>query len=209
MSGCEGLERDEEGCGEVWSARQILLEAVTVNTKRILGALVALFVLAVWSICYSADLVLNNTPVKVLFNPGGRCAEAIVDEITNAKTDIFVQAYDFTSADIAEALLDAHKRGVKVEVIIDKGKKTGKKAQAPELANLKIPVYIPGKRTKAHNKIMIIDGTTVITGSFNFTTQAGKNTENLLIIKSGELAKLYRDNWDEQRQYSEPFVPED
>ncbi len=92
-------------------------------------------------------------------------------------------------------------------MIIDKGWSNRKGSQAPELANQKIPVYSPEKRAQAHNKVMIIDGMTVITGSFNFTKQAGKNAENLIIIKSGELAKLYRDNWDEQRQYSKSFEP--
>lgn len=55
---------------------------------------------------------------------------------------------------------------------------------------------------------MIIDGTTVITGSFNFTKAAEtKNAENLLIIKSEELAKLYIDNWNGHKQHSEVVEP--
>ena len=55
---------------------------------------------------------------------------------------------------------------------------------------------------------MIIDGTTVITGSFDFTKAAEeKNAEILLIIKSRELAKLYIDTWKAHRQHSEVLAP--
>jgi phosphatidylserine/phosphatidylglycerophosphate/cardiolipin synthase-like enzyme len=51
---------------------------------------------------------------------------------------------------------------------------------------------------------MIIDRETVITGSFNFTKAAEeKNAENLLIIKSKELAKVYIDNWYKHKEHSE------
>ena len=53
---------------------------------------------------------------------------------------------------------------------------------------------------------MIIDRETVITGSFNFTKAAEeKNAENLLIIKSKELANLYIDNWMKHKEHSEPY----
>lgn len=179
------------------------------HTKRILGALVALFVLAVGSTSYTADLVINNAPVKVLFNPGGRCADAVIEEINNAKTEILVQAYDFTSVPIAEALVEAHKRGVFVQVIIDERKSKNRGSQSTFLANQKIPTFTDGAHSIAHNKVMLLDGRTLITGSFNFTKAAeGKNAENLLIIKSGELARLYIDNWNDHRQHSEVLAPQ-
>jgi len=53
---------------------------------------------------------------------------------------------------------------------------------------------------------MILDGSTVITGSFNFTKAAEeKNAENLLIIKSQDFAKRYIDNWHYHRQHSEIY----
>jgi phosphatidylserine/phosphatidylglycerophosphate/cardiolipin synthase-like enzyme len=58
--------------------------------------------------------------VTVCFTPGGHCTDAIVQALGHAKRTILVQAYSFTSAPIAKALLDAHKRGVQVQVILDK-----------------------------------------------------------------------------------------
>jgi phosphatidylserine/phosphatidylglycerophosphate/cardiolipin synthase-like enzyme len=159
------------------------------------------------SYAYPTDMILNDTPVKVLFSPGGGCTKAIVEEINNAKTEILVQAYRFTSHPIAEALVEAHKRGVAVKVIIDEHNCTSQGAQATFLANQKILVYDDTGQPMAHNKVIIIDETTVITGSMNFTRQAEKNAENLLIIRSKELAKLYSDNWSWHGQDSEEFTP--
>ncbi len=182
---------------------------VTVKTKRTLSALVAPFVLAaICSTAYAADLVLNNVPVKVYFSPNGGCTQAIIDEVNNAKTEILVQVYSFTSAPIAKALLEAHKRGVKVEAILDKRQRTANYSSATFLANSKIPTYIDDNYKSNHNKVIIIDGTTVVTGSFNFSKAAEENNaENLLIIKSGELAKLYVGNWNAHRDNLEPLAP--
>ena len=53
---------------------------------------------------------------------------------------------------------------------------------------------------------MVIDGETVITGSFNFTTAAEEhNAENLLLIKDKSLAEKYTANWREHAGHSEPY----
>ncbi len=142
----------------------------------------------------SKDLILNNTPVKVLFSPGGGCTDAICTEIGNARSDILVQAYQFTSAPIAKALVNAHKRGVKVQAILDISQRGG--PCTSDLIRAGIPTYIDARPGSAHNKILIIDRATVITGSFNFTPSAEKrNRENVIIVKSKDFAKLYTKNW--------------
>ncbi|MGA8833977.1 MAG: phospholipase D family protein [Desulfomonilaceae bacterium] len=117
-------------------------------------------------------LTPSNPPVHVFFSPNGGCTNAIIKEIDNAKSEILVQAYSFTSTAIAKALLNAHKRGVKVEAVLDKSQRKEKYTSATFLANSRIPTFIDSVHAIAHNKIMIIDGTTVITGSFNFTKGA-------------------------------------
>jgi phosphatidylserine/phosphatidylglycerophosphate/cardiolipin synthase-like enzyme len=58
--------------------------------------------------------------IEAFFSPRGGATEAVVRELGNAKQKIHVQAYSFTSAPIAKALVDAHKRGVKVTVVLDR-----------------------------------------------------------------------------------------
>jgi phosphatidylserine/phosphatidylglycerophosphate/cardiolipin synthase-like enzyme len=143
-------------------------------------------------------------PIEVYFSPHDGATEAIVREIDRARAEILVQAYSFTSAPIAQALLKAHKRGVRVEVILDKSQKTQQYSSASFLKNARIPTFIDARHAIAHNKIIIADRSVVITGSFNFTKAAEeKNAENLLIIRSRELAAPYIENWQSHRDHSE------
>jgi len=107
----------------------------------------------------------DRASIQVYFSPKGGCTEAIVDAIKSAKKTIHVQAYSFTSAPIAEALHDAHRSGVAVQVILDKSQMTERYTSATFLHNAKVPVFIDRKHSIAHNKIIILDGQKVITGS--------------------------------------------
>jgi phosphatidylserine/phosphatidylglycerophosphate/cardiolipin synthase-like enzyme len=148
----------------------------------------------------------QHAHVNICFSPNDECTEAIIKEIELAKTEILVQAYSFTSAPIAKALVGAHKKGVKVQAILDKSQRSAKYSSATFLANAKIPTFIDARHAIAHNKIMIIDREVVITGSFNFTKAAEeKNAENLLIISSKEMAVLYLENWQKHKAHSEIY----
>jgi len=144
--------------------------------------------------------------IEVHFSPRGGCTETIVKELGNAKKMVLVQAYSFTSAPIAKALVDAHKRGVDVRVILDKSQRTAKYSSADFLAHAGIATFIDAKHAIAHNKVMIIDGETVLTGSFNFTKAAEeKNAENLLVIRDKAIAEKYNSNWDIHVEHSEKY----
>lgn len=146
--------------------------------------------------------------VDVFFSPNGGATKAIVRELDAAKAEILVQAYSFTSKPIAKALLDAKKRGLKVEVVLDRSQRREKYTSADFIAHAKIPTYIDDQHAIAHNKIMIIDRQTLITGSFNFTKAAEeKNAENLLVLKENRtLVEQYLRNFEEHKRHSEVYV---
>jgi len=169
------------------------------------GILAFLFIVFFWDPSARAIQVDIGRipPIEVYFSPRNGATTAIVREIDRAQSEIRVQAYSFTSAPIAQALLKAHKRGIRVEVILDKSQKTQRYSSSTFLMNASIPTYIDAEHAIAHNKIILIDRSVVITGSFNFTKAAEeKNAENLLIIRSAELAKPYLDNWLYHRNHS-------
>jgi phosphatidylserine/phosphatidylglycerophosphate/cardiolipin synthase-like enzyme len=150
------------------------------------------------------DTTASVPPIEVYFSPKSGSTDAIVREIGKARSEILVQAYSFTSAPIAQAMLEAHKRGIRVEVILDKSQKSQKYSSFTFLTHASIPTYIDAEHAIAHNKIILIDRAVVITGSFNFTRAAEeKNAENLLVIRSVDLAKRYRENWLAHRKHSE------
>lgn len=144
--------------------------------------------------------------IQVYFSPGGGATEAVVSALNQATNSVLVQAYSFTSAPIAQALVEARRRGVKTRVILDGSQRTEKYSEADFLAHSDIPTLIDARHAIAHNKVMVIDGYAVITGSFNFTLGAEeKNAENLLIINDPALAGRYIDNWRAHEAHAEPY----
>jgi phosphatidylserine/phosphatidylglycerophosphate/cardiolipin synthase-like enzyme len=176
--------------------------------RRIIALLAIITVTLGMVFSPSLTLPQESPPTwEVYFSPHGGCTEAVIRELNKANNSILVQAYSFTSVPIAEALRDAFNRGVKVEVILDKSQKTQKYSSVTFLFNAGIPTKINAKHAKAHNKFMVIDKETVITGSFNFTKAAEENNaENLLIIHDKKLASLYTKNWQELAEHSKVYV---
>jgi phosphatidylserine/phosphatidylglycerophosphate/cardiolipin synthase-like enzyme len=186
--------------------RSEMRKTKTTKGLSVLTALIALSLFVLLGVSQSKEIILNNTPVQVYFSPHGGCTQAIVRTINQAKREILVQAYSFTSKPIAKALVEAHKRGVKTEIILDKSQRREKYSAADFTAHMGIPTYIDAVHGIAHNKVMIIDGKIVITGSFNFTRAAEeRNAENLLIIQSQDLAREYTKNWNQHKEHSEIY----
>src|SRR3982751_4656478 len=145
--------------------------------------------------------------ISPCFTPGQRCDELIIRSIDSANRTIDVQAYQLTSTPISSALERANRRGVKVQIILDKTQDR-KKGYSPAryFHDLGIPTWIDRKVTIAHNKVIIIDDKIVITGSYNFSANAQKrNAENLLVIKSDVVAKAYEDNYNKRLKVSTPL----
>lgn len=144
--------------------------------------------------------------VRVWFSPHGGCTDEAVAEIARARTSIRLQAYSFTSAPIAEALLAAKRRGVDVRLCVDRSQRTAHDTLAGYLAGKGVAVAVDARHPIAHSKTILIDGARVITGSFNFTKAAEVgNLENMLLIEDAALVKLYLANWDAHRAHSEAW----
>lgn len=173
--------------------------------RRFAAVIVASFLVALSAVTFAAPIPSIGT-TEVFFSPKGGTTEAVIREIFAAKQEILIQAYGFTSKPIAKALLDAKKRGIRIEVVLDKSNDTAKYSTATFLYNAGIPVLIDDKHAIAH-KVMIIDRDTLITGSFNFTSAAeDKNAENLLVIKGNpELVEKYIRNYEVHKGHSVPY----
>ncbi len=127
---------------------------------------------------------------------GGDCGAVLVAEIAKAERELLVQAYNFTEPRIIAAIIAAHRRGVLVTVILDKISPSQRGEGADPVHDAGIPTFIDRKPKIAHNKVVVIDQTTVVTGSFNFSTNAGCcNAENLLVIHRPALAVAYAENF--------------
>lgn len=140
------------------------------------------------------------------FTPDGpSCEQLLVRSINQARSSVLVQAYSFTNKSIAQAVAQAHARGLDVRVILDKSQRTEKYTAATYLRNHGVRVWIDQKPAIAHNKVMIIDQQHVFTGSYNFSSSAEiRNTENgILISRDPNITKRYTDNWIDRVRVSE------
>jgi phosphatidylserine/phosphatidylglycerophosphate/cardiolipin synthase-like enzyme len=136
-------------------------------------------------VCFSPPLPQGCDPTRT-----------VIQALNSAQHQILVQAFSFTSAPIATAIVNARKRGVEVRVILDKSNARRGYSGATFLEHAGVPVLIDAQHAIAHNKVMIIDGQTVITGSFNFTRAAEQNNaENLVLIHNPAIAEQYIQNW--------------
>jgi len=129
----------------------------------------------------------------------------VVHEINKARKEILVLAYSFTSKAIALALVEAKKRGVHVDIVLDRSQEKEAYSELPLIEEHGLSPHIDAHHAIAHNKVMIIDKRTLITGSFNFTHQAEvENGENLLVVKGhGELIGQYRENFHVHKAHSQ------
>jgi phosphatidylserine/phosphatidylglycerophosphate/cardiolipin synthase-like enzyme len=152
----------------------------------------------------------SNSIAEVYFSPKGGCTEAIIKAVSGAKESIYVQAYSFTSQSIAEALVGAKKRGVRVSVILDHSQKNDKSKMEDLIAAAGVRTMIDAKHSIAHNKVIIIDEQTVLTGSFNFSKAAEEaNAENLLVVHDADLARKYLANWTLHENHSADYTTEE
>jgi phosphatidylserine/phosphatidylglycerophosphate/cardiolipin synthase-like enzyme len=146
--------------------------------------------------------------VTVCFTLGEDYMARIVKVLGEAHLVVFwYRRIPYTSAHIAKALVDAQKRSVWVEAILDRSNRTDKNSVADFLPKAGIPTLIDAQHAIAHNKIIVIDGEIVIGGSFNYTKAAqGKNAEKVEITRDKGLASRYAENWQTHGRHSEPYI---
>ena len=149
-------------------------------------------------------LIAAEMVVHTCFSPQGKCSNYILREIDTAKHELLVAVYAFTSDDLAGALVQARKRGVAVQVVVDREfDRLNDNSKSKFLEGQKIAVRriagamsSPGEKDSGlmHQKFAVIDRRVVFTGSYNWTHSAeSRNDENLLMFRdAGPLADEYR-----------------
>lgn len=141
------------------------------------------------------------------FSPGGTALKTVLAAVASARQTLVVAAYEFTSADVAQALAEAVTRGVRVWAVLDARSAKDKASQAAYLAAHGVAVRTDSRYAIMHHKFMVIDQTSVQTGSFNYTASANRrNAENALVLRGvPDLAAQYLREWnrlwDESQAY--------
>lgn len=135
---------------------------------------------------------IGDEHVQVFFPPKGDAFKAVSAKINDAKKSIDVAIFYLTHKDLARDLIAAHRRGVRVRVILDATAARNRYSAHTQIRDASIPLKVENWGGKMHAKSAVIDGRFVIAGSMNWTKAGfGKNDENLLILDSVEEAARY------------------
>ncbi|MBI5652745.1 MAG: phospholipase [Chloroflexi bacterium] len=138
-------------------------------------------------------LTIDGIAVENYFAPEDKVADKIVARLKKATGTIEFMAFSFTDDDMGDALLERAQAGVKVRGVFEN---TGSETRFSEMTRLKnagLDVVQDGNPYLMHHKVFIIDGKTVIFGSFNFSANANEsNDENVLIVDDPSLAQQFQ-----------------
>ena len=136
--------------------------------------------------------------LKVYFSPKGHIKDKIVDLVNSAKQTIHFEMYAFTSSYIADALIDRNSSGLVVKGVLDKTWGNGSSySKYDYLKNGGVDVLKDGNSYTLHDKVMIIDSSIVLTGSYNYTVSADEdNAENLIVLYDSFVASKYEDEFE-------------
>jgi len=166
----------------------------------------ALILVAVLVACRSSAAA-RAAELSVLFSPRGGAAAAICAQVANSKVAIDVAIYSISEPSITAALLAAHKRGVKVRMVVDRAQQNDLYSSAPLLDRGGVEIRTDRREALHHNKYMVIDGLVVVTGSYNFTRSAEmENAENVIIVRDAAVARAFALNWAVHFDHAVPYV---
>ena len=148
--------------------------------------------------------VLQGSPalaeIETIFSSEGSIKECVLKEVESTTSTLELAIHDITSPDMADALLKAKQRGVKVRVIADSKQAKMKSSQITHLIHQGIMVKtLKGKEGGVMNhRFAILDGKKVMTGSYDWTEASEKwNYENIVILTDGETVTLYEKEFDQ------------
>ena len=136
----------------------------------------------------------NLQDYSIYFSPQDKViADKIIPLINGAKSYIYIPIFVITHEELSQAILNAHKRGVDVKLIVDATNSKISRSKVNYLRNSNIPVKVENYAGKMHTKAIIIDDEYLITGSMNLSKSGeNKNDENCIIFHNQKLAKFFK-----------------
>lgn len=153
----------------------------------------------------------NATLANVLFvcfSPAGDCGSLVARLVMSANSTVYVMVYLITLDELADALISASKRGVLVRVVVERDNIDLRGSDVKRLARAGVPVRADTNTGLMHHKVAVIDERLVVTGSMNWSLSGSeRNNENVLVLESRLLAKLYIEEFTRVWDSSTPVTP--
>ena len=146
-----------------------------------------------------ARTTVEGVLVETYFSPEDGVAAHLLGALRGAQHSVHFMAFSFTRQDFADVLLERAAAGVAVRGVFEDRLLAGSGRKVFErLQSAGVPVLADGNRYTMHHKVFVIDATTVVTGSYNFSAAAeDRNDENVVILHGPALAGLFETEFDE------------
>lgn len=149
---------------------------------------------------YYSYRYLPSRQINVYYNQDHALNTEIINQIKDADKFVYFAVYTFTRQDIAQALLAAKYRGVKVIGIMDKsqnGKVEQQKTILNSLRKAEIPVFEQDHFAIMHLKVLVTEKS-YASGSFNWTSSATNLNDEVLEVGTDEnIRKKYQNILEE------------
>jgi phosphatidylserine/phosphatidylglycerophosphate/cardiolipin synthase-like enzyme len=137
-------------------------------------------------------VTVDGIRIEVYYAPEDDVFSHVLPVVESGKKSIYFLAFSFTYDDLRKAIVDKQKAGLVIQGVVEDRNADGTGSSYPDLRRAKVDVLKDGNPYNLHDKVIIVDESIVITGSFNFSNSAqDSNDENLLIIYSPQLAAQY------------------
>ncbi|MGD8813544.1 MAG: phospholipase D-like domain-containing protein [Anaerolineales bacterium] len=150
-------------------------------------------------------LNIDGVSVEVYFSPDDDPATRIIELLFEADESIDFMVYAFTSDPIADAMLARSEAGVIVRGVIERGQAANAGSDFDRLSQSEIDLRLDANERNMHHKVIVIDGETVITGSYNFSRSAQEfNDENVLVLHDVSLAEQFLIEFERIFEMAEP-----
>lgn len=143
---------------------------------------------------------------QVYFSPGLACVEAIQRFIQDARQTLDVCVFTVADDRLTDALLAAHRRGVRLRLLTDNDKVHDRGSDVAQLHAAGVATRTDCTDYHMHHKFAVADGRSVLTGSYNWTRSAAAyNHENLLITQEptivGQYVQEFERLWKEMTEF--------
>lgn len=139
------------------------------------------------------SVTVDGIQVETYFSPDDGVASRILELLQGAQESVYFLAYSFTSDPIAQVLRDKHSAGLIVQGVMDNSQvDSNQGTEYDPFLQSGLDVRRDGNKGLMHHKVIIIDRSIVIAGSYNFTGSAeDRNDENVVIFFSPDIAEWF------------------
>ena len=145
--------------------------------------------------------------IDISFSRTEDTSALLIDWIDRATETIQIMVMLITHDELADALIDAHNRGIDVDIIIDDDWYFSSGSDYQRVLDSGVDIRGDARSGLMHHKVMIIDGSVVITGSHNWSGSAeDSNDENVIVLSSTGIADIYLVEFDRLWSRTTPLI---